>query len=251
LNPFSYLEYTKIIHNVLCNHPYLDFRDVNEETTRFVLIRHDVEFSPERAIRMALLEHCLGIQTSYFFQLRNAAYNLFSERVLEIIRSIYEMGHSIGLHVHLKMLKSLNDLPDFILQDVCLMSKIVGVPVDRFSYHRPSKEVLKLNLHINGLINTYDRLYFDFKDNDDFTNVNVKYFADSMHRWKYGYPDEISLSKNPKVQLLLHPDEWSPEGGEEEKNFRALEIEKCLEFQQILISECKHYCHKTDEKGAS
>ena len=44
--------------------------------------------------------------------------------------------------------------------------------------------------------------------------------ADSKHRFSYGHP--LDNLKYNKYQLLLHPDEWTPIGHPEGKNFTSL-----------------------------
>ena len=44
-----------------------------------------------------------------------------------------------------------------------------------------------------------------------------------------------------KIRILLHPDEWSVDGLNTEKNFRALESEHMLQFYKTLDSESKHF----------
>ncbi|UVI28624.1 hypothetical protein [Paenibacillus spongiae] len=189
---------------------------------------------------MALLEWMLGVRSSYFFQIRNDAYNLFSERSIRTVREIHKMGHHIGLHVHLGMLESLNQMEDYILHDVELMEKMIKIPIDRFSYHRPTREALQLKLKIKGLINTYDDLFFEFRESD-WADLKIKYIADSRHQWKYGYPDEDTIIKHPKIQLLTHPDEWTINGYDSESNFQILQHEKKAAFRTTIKSECDHY----------
>lgn len=240
MRSFSYLEYSYLIRNVVTSGRYMDFRDVSPETTHFSVLRHDVEFSIARSMQMAHLERMLGISSSYFFQLRNDAYNLFSPSNIQAVRAIQQMGHHIGLHVHLGMLENTDQIQDYVTQDVELMEKMLQIPIDRFSYHRPSKEVLSLNMKIKGLINTYDDLFFEFREGN-LVDLKIKYLADSRHQWRYDYPDEEVMIKHPKIQLLIHPDEWTIDGYDTKTNFRKLHYEKIIEFNNTLKSECDHF----------
>ena len=78
LNTFSYNEYTSIINWVKSKYPIMGFEDINPNISKFCVIRHDVEFSVDRSLQLAQLEHELGIQTTYFFKIRNNSYNIFS-----------------------------------------------------------------------------------------------------------------------------------------------------------------------------
>lgn len=240
MNSFSYAEYSKIIHNLQKKHKIMDYSQIKNNTDNFVVIRHDVEFSVERALKMAIFEQYFGIRTSYLFQIRNNAYNLFSRENIEMVREIAKMGHKIGLHLHLGMLEDMNEITNYILQEKNTIEKAVGLSIDRFSFHRPPKEILELNLNIEGLINTYSEQFFEF-NTENFDNLSVKYLADSMHQWKYGYPDDITADKYTKIQLLIHPDEWTISGYDTDANFYSLKDEKMREFNKTVRSECKHF----------
>jgi hypothetical protein len=240
LNSFSYLEYSHLIRNVADSGRHMDFREVNRETPSFIVLRHDVEFSIDRAMRMAQLEWMLGINSSYFFQMRNDAYNLFSPRNIGIVRAMKQMGHSIGLHAHLGMLENYDELANDLVRDIEIMERMLKLPIDRYSYHRPSKAVLSLKIKIDGLINAYDDLFFEHRDGD-LEKVSIKYLADSRHQWRYGYPEKQTIANHPKIQLLIHPDEWTIAGYDTGTNFRTLEDEQTIRFRQTIRSECDHY----------
>lgn len=66
----------------------------NEHTSsrRIVLLRHDVDKNPENALRVARMEHKLGIHGTYYFRIHPSVFKK------EIIREIYTLGHEIGYH---------------------------------------------------------------------------------------------------------------------------------------------------------
>ena len=105
---FSYKEYKKIIDYISENLPILDYSQIDYTTTSFAIIRHDVEFILERAYDLAILENEIGISSTYFFQLRNNCYNVFSEKNIDMVRKIHNMGHKIGLHAHMGAYKGSN-----------------------------------------------------------------------------------------------------------------------------------------------
>ena len=95
---FSYNEYKNIIKIVNLHLPILDFADVNGNTSEFCVIRHDIEFSIERAYQLACVENELGVKSTYTVQLRNNTYNALSEKNIDLVKRIHDMGHKIGLH---------------------------------------------------------------------------------------------------------------------------------------------------------
>lgn len=221
---------------------YSDAREVNE----FVILRHDVEFSMERAYKMAQIENEEQVSSTYFVQISNNAYNAFSDRNKKRIAEIKDMGHVIGLHYHLEGETDPLKVRDGIRDQLRIMSELLGFPVERFSIHRPIRQVYYNMIPIEGVINAYSSEYFTLLDADsdgniDETKLEVKYIADSRHQWNYGYPDQETLKKYKKIQLLIHPDFWSEEGLDAEHNFRKMIRENSYEFINTLNSECHHF----------
>ena len=62
---FSYNEYRNIIRLIEQHLPIIDFADVTDKTKEFCVIRHDIEFSIDRAAKLAEVENELGISTTY------------------------------------------------------------------------------------------------------------------------------------------------------------------------------------------
>jgi hypothetical protein len=134
-----------------------------------------------------------------------------------------------------------------ISKDIALQAKILSeiaeFKIDRFSFHRPTKDVLRANIKIDGLINTYAPDYFSFVEQlESEKDLDVKYVADSMHRWNYGYPNEEMLNSHRKLQILIHPYSWTGIGHDNLDNFRSLLQEKQKELIDTIDSECKHFC---------
>jgi len=69
------------------------FRDyLQHPAQKTVILRHDVDKLPENALKMAQLEHSLGVHSTYFFRTVNKVWDEQS------IGQIAEMGHEIGYH---------------------------------------------------------------------------------------------------------------------------------------------------------
>ena len=58
---------------------------------RYVILRHDVDISPAKALRMAILERDLDIQASYYFRYPSTFHP-------PTIRTIASLGHEVGYH---------------------------------------------------------------------------------------------------------------------------------------------------------
>lgn len=245
---FSFSEYKKIIEAIKLTGKYKDYQDINETTEKFILLRHDVEFSVDRAYNLSLLESMLGISTSYFFQLRNNAYNTLSLKNRNLISDIYNRGHHIGIHVHIENSEDINEVKGIIKKDIQVMEDYLGFKIDRFSFHRPNKMVLKEDLHIEGLVNVYNHKFFHFyPDIKSMDSLRIKYLSDSMHRWKHGYPVDDLLNRENKIQILIHPYSWTKNGYNNLGNFKTLLQEKNNELRMTINNETKHFKEIVDE----
>lgn len=66
--------------------------------SRVCVMRHDVDFTPERSIVLAQLEHSLGIKATYFFRCHANQYNPLGFDTVSFIRGVKRLGHEVGLH---------------------------------------------------------------------------------------------------------------------------------------------------------
>lgn len=233
-----YKTYRKILSDIKETNMYCDYSDVlAENREKFLILRHDIEFSIDRAYELSKIETDEGICSSYFVQITNNAYNTFSTKNISILRKMSDSGHHIGLHYHLpsNSIKEINELKENISFQADILSSMTGITIDRFSFHRPLRELLAAYIEINGLINAYGKHFFVLSDNPT-DSLEIKYIADSNHQWKYGYANKDYFSKYNKIQLLIHPLSWTEQGAEHIENFQNIVKEKHDEL--INTIEC-------------
>ena len=176
---FSYNEYRNIINLVREHIPIVDFSEVNEETKKFCVLRHDIEFSIDRAYKLAKIEKELGITSTYTVQVRNNTYNALSEKNIDLIRKIKDLGHHIGLHQNPPLME-FEKLGNYIMTDINILEHFYGFEIDRFAFHRPKKEYLKSYITLDNKINCYDKKFFQYFD-DRPAELDILYLADSNH----------------------------------------------------------------------
>ena len=70
--------------------PLKDFFDCTED--KLVILRHDVDKSPENSLRFAKIQHELEIKATYYFRIVKESFNV------EVIKKIASLGHEIGYH---------------------------------------------------------------------------------------------------------------------------------------------------------
>lgn len=176
--------------------------DVDGET---VLLRHDVDLSPERALRFAELEADLDVRATYFFLLTSPLYNTFARRTRRVVRRIEALGHDVGLHFSTHQYWETEPPEPVLREAVASKQRALGTvatePVSVVSFHVPPEWVLRRSF--DGLATTYEPRFFD----------EIEYRADSNQRWRGDPPDASTLPA--PVQVLTHPGLW----GERDASF--------------------------------
>ncbi|MHA1753380.1 MAG: hypothetical protein ACTSYZ_13535 [Candidatus Helarchaeota archaeon] len=64
----------------------------NGSTFNQIILRHDIDRKPKNALKMAQIEHELGIKASYYFRI------VKESNQPDIIKEIVNLGHEIGYH---------------------------------------------------------------------------------------------------------------------------------------------------------
>lgn len=238
----SYEIYRQIILQIKSYGTQIVLGRNTNEPERFIIMRHDVEFSPERAYKLSLIETSEGFCSNYFFQITNNTYNIFSARNLEYIRRMSDNGHEIGLHFQTNGLKKECDIRKKILDEVEVMEKMLKLEVHTFSIHRPTSDILAMNIKFDNVINAYQNEFFSFaRSEKDLEHVDVKYISDARHQWNYGVPCKKIFTQYKKIQILTHPYSWTEIGLDNYNNFKSLVREKNLELKESIDNECKHF----------
>jgi hypothetical protein len=210
-------------------------------------MRHDVEFSVERAYNLAVFEHTKNFHSTYFFQLTNNAYNILSKRNKDLISEMINMGHKVGLHFHLNGMTDIGKIKTQIKKEIEIMASMLEVEIDSFSIHRPTTDVLRNTIKLEGIINAYDDLFFSFTEDIVTNPPKIKYLSDARHRWNYGLePNEETITKYDRLQILVHPYSWTSNGYNNFDNFKTLILEKNQELISTIDNECKHFAEVRD-----
>ena len=95
---FTHRAYEKYIGQLLSKGYEFSFFHDFDANSKFVLYRHDVDFSPMRALKLAKMEKRCGIQSTFFIQPHSRFYHPLEKRVFDIFMEIREMGHELALH---------------------------------------------------------------------------------------------------------------------------------------------------------
>ncbi len=177
----------------------------NESEGRHVLWRHDVDFSPHRALRLAEIEAAEGIRATYFLFFHSELYNLMEASVFTRIRQILELGHWPGLHFDPGFygIESEEELAAKLGFERDLLSELLETPVEAVSFHNPSVTELAIDAdRLSGMVNAYGRTLMEA----------YSYVSDSNGYWRHRrLPDVLEAAEEPRLHVLTHPEWWQAE----------------------------------------
>lgn len=244
---FSYEDYKEIIRIIQSTGRQAGYEEALKRD-KFIIMRHDVEYSVERAYDLAKVESSMDFTSTWFFQWTNNSYNILSRKNQALIREMHERGHVIGLHYALNGLSDMEAVRKQIAKEMEILSEMFGFPITQFSVHRPSADILRENIKLPGILNAYQDEFFTFADKvTEETRLDVKYMSDANHIWRYGYPDKENITGFDKVQILTHPFAWTKKGYDNRDNYATLIQEKYQELVESINNECKDFCEYMDE----
>ncbi|MAI88809.1 MAG: hypothetical protein CMF98_07190 [Candidatus Marinimicrobia bacterium] len=201
ISDFTINKYQELLVLAKKNYNFVSYQNINFNQ-KFVLWRHDCDFSLNRALKLAELEKRENIVTTYFINLHCEFYNLFEREQSEIIRQIINLGHNIGIHFDINYynVKSEEDLKKWLIFEKNIFIKLFNIKPIVFSFHNPNLFSLSFEKKkYTGLINCYSK---QFKN-------NVGYISDSNGYWRFKrLSDVLSLAKEKNIQVLTHPAWW-------------------------------------------
>lgn len=178
-------------------------KDEFEPERKDIIWRHDVEFSPDTALKMAQIENDLGVQATYFFQIHSEFYNTLERYMSDILYKIKDLGHHIGLHYdsHYYNVKDEETLERTLRIDKTYFEQVFNLELDTFSFHETTPFILGCqNDRYGGMLNVYSKKVKD----------NYQYCADSTGFWRYEVLDEVLRDETVNhLQVLTHDAMWS------------------------------------------
>lgn len=170
-----------------------------------IIWRHDVEFEPDIALKMAQIEHEEGVVATYFFQLHSPFYNLLSKRYSNVFNEIKELGHHCGLHFdcHYWGIGDEKELDEYITLDRNYIERAFNVEIEAFSFHNTTPFTQScLEYRYGGLINVYSSYYKE----------HYNYCGDSLGYWRFDrLEDVLNDEKVQHLQVLTHDGNWTDE----------------------------------------
>ena len=192
---FTYRDYSALI-GLLRENGYAFSSYVNYPGKgKCVILRHDIDYSLEQAVKLARIEKDLGVRSTYFVLLSSDFYNPASSSSYRYLHEILDLGHDIGLHFDETAYSYERfGMEYFIRKEARILSDLIDVNINSFSLHRPNHFSLETEIRIPGLINSYGEEFFH----------GFKYLSDSRRRWREPVEEIIQKGEFEKLHILTH-----------------------------------------------
>jgi hypothetical protein len=196
----NYRRLIRIAKRTYAFRTYLTF----DHAERFVLWRHDVDFSPHAALKLARIEAEEGVCSTYFVHLHSEFYNLLELEVSDCVQAISALGHDVGLHFDAAFCKVRNqaELVSALLRERRIVEEVFERPCLVMSFHNPTHEVAQYDRRsYAGMVNAASS-YF---------KKSVGFCSDSNGYWRgRRLEDVLRAADDERLQVLTHAEMWPP-----------------------------------------
>lgn len=204
IKDFTVEHYAKLLALAKAQYTFIPYGKIAFDQ-RFILWRHDCDFSLNRARHLAHIEQEHNVRSTYFLNPHCEFYNLLEKEQAAIIQSILACGHDIGLHFDAAFYQTTSEdqLDELVAKEAGWLKDWFDVEPTAFSFHNPDAFLLTCERDsYGGLINCYSR---KFKD-------RIPYCSDSNGYWRYRrLHDVLEKAAEPCLQVLTHPGWWQDE----------------------------------------
>jgi hypothetical protein len=200
---FSYKHYFEVLDHAKKKHAIGTIKEFQKlrKKNKFIILRHDIDYSIEYALKLAEQENNHGLRSTYFIMLHNPFYNALSAESISIIKKIVSLGHEIGLHYDTLFLPSTKKgALRAIKQEVKILEDICEKEIISVAQHNPT-----INPELKSDITNY---FLDARSSE--ITSNCRYISDSVQSWRDGCMC-THIDKDDKLQILTHPIWWANE----------------------------------------
>lgn len=200
ISDFTYDGYEHLMRFLRRFYSIIPFTEYSSTSDPKLILRHDVDGSMIPALRLAELEHRIGIRSTFMVGFSMKFYNLFEESSLTRLRAISAMGHEIGLHYDARQYASYDLPPEQVLKNELRALETLA--------RKTIRVIARHNVSLGGedpfaesqiALNAYDP---EFRE-------RALYVSDSCRAWCMRDIKRLLVERPPRVQLLVHPMLWS------------------------------------------
>lgn len=224
---FTINAYAELVSAAAGRYRFLHFDESSAEG-EVALWRHDIDFSPQRALAMARVETASGVPSTYFVQVSSRYYSIFEPEIGAVLRQIVALGHDLGLHFDAEVC-AYQDAPDYdrrIAFEARVLEEVSETSVAAFTLHNPTTLVgVSLNEpYLAGLVNGS---YSDLR-------ASYSYCSDSNGLWRFrSLAEMIADPSVDRLYALTHPEWWQSKPMPPRQR-----LQRCIDGR---AEYCKHY----------
>ncbi len=208
---FTYAHYREILIEARrLGYACVSFRDLLDgravDAARVLLLRHDIDFTVDNALRLAQIEQAVGATATYFVRLHAHHYNPFTLPTFRQLRTIQQLGGELGLHYEPHFAREVGCDDDEGLRRARLILETgLAIEVQGVCPH----EVVRTNSMV--LPDTAVRAAgFRYQAYDAQFFGGFKYLSDSSARWREGCVCQW-LGRTDRLYILTHGFWWYEE----------------------------------------
>jgi len=229
---FTEKNYRRILELAICNgYKFITYGEAHKSKGKNIILRHDIDFSPQRALALAKVEQKVGIKTTYYVYVGSLFYNVFESDIKTAIFRILQLGHPIGLHFDPQTycIRSEDELLHWLMFEKKILVKLFNCKVRSFSFHNPSSRFVKQydKAKYAGMFNSYGEIF----------QKKFVYCSDSNGYWRYDRLQSIIISdKYKNLHVLIHPGWW-----QDKVSTPWERVQRCLEGRKQSVSNA--YCN--------
>ena len=204
---FTEASYQRLLRLAAGRYVFCDYGDEVDDMPT-VAWRHDVDYSPQRALALARLENAQGLRCIYHVLVTSRYYSVLEPEIANIFRAISALGHSLGLHFDMDVF---GQLPTVEVEAVTrrigleklLLEALTGVELHSMSFHN-------FGLNQSRLL---EQETICSMTNVAATSVRskYKYVSDSNGIWRFDRLKDILFQEHPRLHVLTHPEWWTPD----------------------------------------
>ncbi len=211
--------------------------------SRYIALRHDIDFCPSYSLEMAKLEHAIGVISTFYVLVDGQFYNPLESDIVRQIREIDSLGHEVGLHfaVSSSVHANIGEEVAFRLE---VLSSIVGHAVRSFSQHDP------VNAGFTTV--TLPAGHYDCVDVSQAIRAHdLLYVSDSAMMWRR-HTFETAMDEDRNLCLLAHPHSWLHSENDYVamiREFESLEVQKVVDRFDAFVDALTGYYTRRLKEG--
>lgn len=226
--PFTLARYSEHLAQALeSGYRFLGFEDLDGEPP-FVVLRHDIDYSPRRALPVAEIERQLGVSATYCFHVTCPWYSVEVEPHRAFVEAVLEAGHWLGLHFDASEISSDADVVTGVERDARRLEALFGHAVTAVSFHMPGRRTVGGIELPDGLVNVYGPRFFE----------EIAYVSDSNQDWRGTDVEALFAGRAVnRLQLLTHPFWWRESYGTIGEKLEELAAELGVAVEEIATWE--------------